>query len=53
MRLASRGLRDMGQGLEPIEDADELTAVRAQARRVLFRSFMVTGLMMIGLLLLA
>jgi hypothetical protein len=53
VRLASRGLRDLGQGLERIQDADELATVRAQARRVLFRSFLVTGLVMIGLLLLA
>lgn len=43
----------MGRGLERIDDADELAAVRTQARRVLFRSFLVTGLVMIGLLLLA
>jgi hypothetical protein len=43
----------MGRGLERIDDADELAAVRAQARRVLFRSFLATGLVMIGLLILA
>jgi len=52
VRLASRGLRDLGQGLEQIEDVDELAVVRAQARKVLYRSFLATGLAMIGLLLL-
>ncbi len=42
----------MGAGLERIEDATELGTVRAQARRVLFRSFLATGAIMIGLILL-
>lgn len=33
MALASRGLRDMGGGLEPL-GGGELVAVREQARRV-------------------
>ena len=53
MRLASRGLRDMGQGLERIEDDVELAAVRAQARRVLYRSFLASGAVMVVLVLLA
>jgi hypothetical protein len=32
--LAKRGLRNMDSGEEKIEDANELTRVRAQARRV-------------------
>ena len=50
--LASRGLRDLGRGPEAIEDADELSAVRAQARALLFKSLVLTGLVLIGLLLL-
>lgn len=38
MRLASRGLRDMGSGPEPITDAEMLNAVRRQARRVQWKS---------------
>lgn len=34
MALASRGLRDMDQGPEAIQEADELAAVQRQARRV-------------------
>ena len=52
MRLASRGLRDMDDGPERIEDETELATVRAQARRVLFKSFLATGAMMVVLLLL-
>lgn len=52
MRLASRGLRDMGEGLQRIEDGAELDAVRAQARRVLYKSFVATGAVMVVLLLL-
>lgn len=50
MRLASRGLRDMGSGYEPITDEDELAAVRAQARRVVMKSVAATVVVM-GLLL--
>lgn len=42
MRLASRGLRDLGGGVERIEDAGELAAVRAQARRVTWTSLAAT-----------
>ena len=52
MRLASRGLRDMDGGPERIEDEGELARVRAQARGVLFKSFLATGGVMIVLLLL-
>ena len=38
MSLASRGLRDMDDGTQRIEDEAELRAVRAQARRVKLQS---------------
>ena len=44
MRLASRGLRDLDDGPERIEDPGELVAVRAQARGVLLRSLIATVL---------
>ena len=53
MRLASRGLRDLDEGPARIEDPEELATVRAQARKVLFRSLLATGAVMIGLVLLA
>lgn len=34
MFLAARGLRNMGDGEEEIEDPEELNQVRRQARRV-------------------
>ena len=40
IRLASRGLRDLDGGPEPIADAAELAAVRAQASRVLMQSLL-------------
>lgn len=43
----------MGEGLERIEDEQALAAVRAQARRVLFKSFVAAGAVMVVLLLLA
>lgn len=48
MRLASRGLRDMGAGIESIGDAPELAIVRAQARRVLLKSAAATAAVMLG-----
>ena len=42
MALASRGLRDFGQGPEAIDDDEELTAVRAQARSLGQRAVMIT-----------
>jgi hypothetical protein len=36
--LASRGVRDMDRGPEPIEDSGEVAALRAEGRRVLVRS---------------
>ncbi len=41
MALASRGLRDMGSGLEPL-GAGDLDLVRAQARRVHRRAMLAT-----------
>jgi hypothetical protein len=38
VRLASRGLRDLDSGPEPIQDEAELAAVRAQASTVLMAS---------------
>ena len=52
MRLASRGLRDMDDGPQRIEDEAVLAAVRAQARRVLFKSALAAGAVMIAFLLL-
>jgi len=49
MRLASRGLRDLGSGVERIGDTAELAIVRAQARRVLIKSAAATAAAMIGL----
>jgi hypothetical protein len=40
--LARHGARDMDGGPESIEDAEQLAAVRAQARRVLLRSVIAT-----------
>lgn len=38
MRLASRGLRDMDEGVEVISDQAELQTVRLQARAVYAKS---------------
>jgi len=43
----------MGEGIERIEDEVALAAVRAQARRVLYKSFVAAGIVMVGLLLLS
>ncbi len=51
MALASRGLRDLGAGLEPL-GADELAPVRAQARRVHRNAVLAAGLYAVGLVLL-
>ena len=52
MNLASRGLRDLDAGAQPIADAAELARVRAQARKVLIES-VVLGVVLtaLGLLL--
>lgn len=52
MLLASRGLRDMGEGVQRITDAAELAAVRAQARRVNWMSLLATLLASAALLIL-
>jgi hypothetical protein len=49
VRLASRGLRDMGGTMEPITDADELAAVRRQALRVTLKAFAASASVAIGL----
>ena len=41
MHLASRGLRDLGSGLERL-DAEELVAVRSQARSIHVRALLAT-----------
>lgn len=51
MALASRGLRDLGSGLEPL-GAGERSAVREQARRVHRNAAMATALYAVALLLL-
>ena len=43
----------MGEGLERIDDDAELAVVRAQARRVLYKSFLAAGAVMVVLVLLA
>lgn len=40
MNLASRGLRDMGEGPEKIEDEEEAEAIQAGARGILIKSFL-------------
>jgi hypothetical protein len=52
MSLASRGLRDMGEGTGPIGDSSELAIVRAQARKVLFKSAAATAAVMLGVVVL-
>ena len=52
MSLASRGLRDMDTGPEPITDATELAQVRRQARKVNVLSFVLAaGLVALALLI--
>ena len=51
MALASRGQRDMDEGAEAIEDADELRRVRAQARSV-YRKAAILALALTALALL-
>jgi hypothetical protein len=48
--LASRGSRDLDVGEERIEQAQELTAVRAQARAVMARTLLATLLSTAGAL---
>ncbi|HEX9332488.1 MAG TPA: hypothetical protein VF896_11395 [Anaerolineales bacterium] len=43
--LASRGSRKLGDNIEKIEDHAELAQVRRQARRVIFRAFLVALLL--------
>lgn len=41
MALAARGLRDMDEGPERIEDAGELSRVRSQAKRIRRRALLI------------
>ena len=52
IRLASRGLRNLDGGPEPIEDAAELAAVRAQASQVLMQSLLAAAVVSAATLLL-
>ncbi|MCG6988282.1 MAG: hypothetical protein LJF06_08890 [Gemmatimonadetes bacterium] len=45
MNLASRGLRDLDQGPQAIEDPEELVAVRSRARAVHRRALAVAVLL--------
>jgi len=45
VRLASRGLRDMDQGPQPISDSDELQQVRRQARVVYAKSIITAAIL--------
>ena len=38
MALAARGTRDLGEGVQPVEDDAERSLLRAQARGVYVRS---------------
>lgn len=52
MALASRGQRDMDDGPEAIRDGEELSAVRAQARKIQIRAAVVTAVVTAASLLL-
>jgi hypothetical protein len=45
VRLASRGLRDMDQGPQPISEPDELQQVRRQARVVYAKSIITAAIL--------
>jgi len=45
VRLASRGLRDMDQGRQPISDSEELQQVRRQARGVYVKSVIAAAIL--------
>ena len=49
MRLASRGLRDLDGGEERIENASELARVRAQARKVWTKAFLLAAVLTLAL----
>lgn len=52
VHLASRGLRDLGEGVERVEDPSERQALRSQATRVMWKALGATVVLMIGVLLL-
>ncbi|MFL5555933.1 MAG: hypothetical protein ACJ78D_09075 [Gemmatimonadaceae bacterium] len=45
MRLASRGLRDMDTGPQPLSDRSELEQVRRQARTVYVKSILTAAIL--------
>jgi hypothetical protein len=45
VKLASRGLRDMDGGEQPIADAAEAEQVRRQARAVYIKSFITAAIL--------
>jgi hypothetical protein len=45
VRLASRGLRDMDEGVEVISDSTELQTVRQQARRIYLKSALTAAIL--------
>lgn len=45
MNLASRGLRDMGEGEAPIEDEAETSALQLRARGILIKSFLLAAVL--------
>ena len=52
MALAARGTRDLGDGVTQVEDPEEDAVLRAQARGVYLRSFALTLIGTIVILLL-
>ena len=52
MGLASRGQRDMDDGIERIEDVEEAARVRQQGHRVLLTSLSATALVIVASMLL-
>ena len=45
MNLASRGLRDMGDGPEKIDDEQEALAIQGRARGILVKAFLLAALL--------
>lgn len=45
MNLAGRGLRDMGEGPEAIEDEALAAAVQQRARGILLKSLLIAGVL--------
>lgn len=51
MRLASRGLRDMGTGEEAVADQELAEALRGRARAILLKSLLLAGVLSAAVLL--